>query len=286
MVKRVMRKRRGKKPRRGRKRGRAMVKKEVMVNKMPRRLHTVIAPHYFTTLEYGFTGSATLAAGAQGYFNVWANGLFTPGNNLGGATAGGGQATVNFVLFTGAGFGGTLYPATLALNALNPVGETQLSVLYGKYRVHSSKISVTCTPVSGSPDCLLSVLPIDGNSLEAGLPGNDIQRAQSQPFAKAIQVSPNNNLKQNTVQNKCQSHTILGLTKAQYKDDPLTAGLTSATNPSGFPTSIGGNNASPDGVFWQVNVSPMRAADTPLNLYEIRVIYFAEFFEPVAMLDT
>jgi len=277
-----LKRRRGKKivkRRKGKRGGGKIAKRDVMVNKMPKRLHTAIAPHYFTTLEYGFTGNQTLGAGVQGYFNVWANGLFHPGDNLQQV----GTAVANYNQFSSVAYGGTLYPATLALNALNPAGETQLSVLYSRYRVHMSRIQVTCQPLGAGVDTMCAVTPINGDSLAIPLPGNDIQRAQSEAYTKFITCSAGNNIKQNTISLKCRPFEITGQTKQQYRDDPNTSGQTSTSNP-GAPASAASGNYS--GVFWQVNTSPFSVAGVQSNNFEIRVTYYVEFYEPVAMLDT
>jgi len=242
-----------------------------MVNRMPKSLHTVVAPRYLTELEYGFTGSQLSTAGLQGYFNIWANGLWFPGEPLPGP---GGNA---FTVAIGAdeGVGGVVYPATVALTALQPVGETMLASLYDKYRVHGSSIAVTCTPTSGSANAIISIVPISGSELLVAIPGNDIQRAQSMPRSKFITVSPNNNIKQNRISARCASHIILGMTKQQYNDSPSTAGITSTENPAGDYA-----------VFWQMNLAPFSAGALTSCDFEIRVTYLVEFFDPLGPTDT
>lgn len=275
MARRRGRRRVGGKRRRGRFYKSAVGKGEVMVNRTKARLHNVVAPHYLTKLEYGFTGSQTLAAGVQGYFNIWLNCLTFPGDPAGSAVGLG-------VDYTNAAFGGTLYPATHALAALEPVGYTQLSVLYERFRVFASKIQVTCQPV-GAVDAMMCVLPVNGASLTVPEPGNDIQRAQSAPYAKFITCSSNNNIRQNTISMYMDAPTMLGLTKQQYKDDPNTG-----HDYDKWPGTNTGNAIIDDypGAYWQVNVSPFAAGAVLSNNFEVRVTYWVECFEPVVPTDT
>lgn len=251
---------------------------EMMVNRTSARLHNVVASHYLTRLEYGFTGSLTLGAGVQSYFNVWANGLTFPGDHLFNV----GDPVTNFLDFSSGGAGGTLYPATEILTALNPVGYTALGNLYNKYRVMASKIDVTVSP--NTTDMLLTLLPLSGYNLAvAGVPGADIQRAQSCPYAKAITCSPNNNIKQNRLSMYMDNPTIVGYTKRQYMDDPQTSAVVDVSNPPG--TALPEASGSYSQVLWQVNYSPFTAGATVSANIEVRVTYTCEFFDPVTPQD-
>jgi len=254
--------------------------KMTMVNRMPKSLHTVVAPRYLTELEYGFTGTATMGAGVQGYFDVWANGLWFPG-----ITTYAGGAGLNFTTTAGAdlGVGGVVYPATVALTALQPVGETMLASLYDKYRVHGSSMSVVVTPEASSANLMVTLVPLSGNEVIAGIPANDIQRAQSLPRSKAITVSPNNNIKLNRVHAKCAPHNILGMTKQQYNDNPNTSGLVAISNPGG---PSGPADAESNVVFWQVNLSPFASGFSTSANIEVRITYLVEFFDPLGPTDT
>jgi len=263
------------------KRGKGAHKKKgnkmTMVNRMPKSLHTVVAPRYLTELEYGFTGTATMGAGVQGFFDVWANGLQFPGNCYGG------PAGANpFTVTAGAdlGVGGVVYPATVALTALQPVGETMLGQLYDKYRVHGSSISVVVTPEASSANLMVTLVPLSGNEVLVAIPGNDIQRAQSLPRSKAITVSPNNNIRQNRISAKCAPHNILGMTKQQYNDHPYTGGIVAVSNPAG------GEDTDGPQVFWQVNICPFATGFSTSANIEVRVTYLVEFFDPLGPTDT
>jgi len=253
------------------KKGRTMT----MVNRMPKQMHTVVAPKFLTELEYGFTGTAQMGAGIAGYFNIWANGISFPGEN-------GGVAPGDFNPFTqtagvNLGVGGIVYPAVVALTALQPVGETMLASLYDKYRVWKSKMAVTVTGTGGNS--IVTLVPIVGASLQVGIPGVDIQRAQSLPYSKAITVSANNNIKQNRIASSCVPHVILGETRQQYLDDPNTAGIMATSG--GLPPISDSSNQ----VFWQVNIAPFASTQVTLVDVEVRVTYVVELFDPLGPTD-
>lgn len=89
----------------------------IMSNPVPSYTHNIVAPRFFTNLEYGYAG---LLAGNTGYqFSIKGNSTQTPGNTSQAFTAS----------------SGTLFPATHALTALQPVGVTALAALYNQYRV-------------------------------------------------------------------------------------------------------------------------------------------------------
>jgi len=249
-----------------------------MINKMPKSLHTVVAPRYLTELEYGFTGTATGTEGDQGYFNIWANGIALPGTETS-------TGTSNFNPFTttsgaDAGVGGVIYPANVALTALQCVGETMLASLYDKFRVWKSSIEVIATPISGGTNAQIVLLPITGTELFTSIPGNDGQRAQSLPRSKFITVSPNNNIRQNRIASTCVPHVVLGLTRQQYLDDPGTAGVMSTSNP---PSNLPDASSQ---VYWQINMMPFSSTGTVTCNVEVRVRYHVELFDPLGPTDT
>lgn len=225
----------------------------MMVNKASARLHNLVAPKFLTKLEYGFTGAHTLAAGTVGYFDVKLNSLHFPGN-------------ANDP-FTGAQFGGTLYPATLALNALNPDGYSQLGVLYSTVKVLASKFTITCTP-TGSVDCGMCVYPVESPAALVA----DYQQAQSLPYSKAIVCTGNNNIRQNTIQSYMDGATLAGLSKRQYIDDNYN-----------FQATIG---ADPHSIQdWVVIITPFAAGSALSNNIQVRVTYWVEFFDPLPPTD-
>lgn len=235
-------------------------KGEVMVNRTAARLHTVVAPHYLTHLDAAFTGAIWNAAPtATQAFSIYANGLSYPFNT------GNPFTTANTTA-------GVLYPATLALNALHPVGFSQLTVLYSFYRVYASRISITVTPNPSGNELLNMVVYPSSNDL----PVTDFQRAQAQPYSKTIMVSPNNNVKQNTISLYMDNPTILGLTKMQYNDSSATQALSTANPSSGTYWNVIIYNASGN------NLPATQASSTAVNCH---VDYTCEFFEPLPPTD-
>jgi hypothetical protein len=235
---------------------------EVMINRVSARLHSVVAPHYLTRLQYAFQGTVNSSATVSP--NQWAqyaNALYFPGNT---------PST-----FTGAGPSGlqtnVLFPATLAINALNPSGFTQLSVLYSRYRVFASKITITYTPTN------LSIGGSGGNASlliypqTSDLPVLDFQRAMSLPYSKYIMCTENNNVKQNTLSVYMDNPTICGYTKQQYKDDPNTSALINAV--PAFAT------------YWNVMLQGFNAGDYPQGSIDLKVVYTVEFYDPLPPTD-
>lgn len=216
-------------------------------------MHLPFAPRYLTKLEYGFSGTINqaLAAGTAAYWSIGMNWGLHPGN------------TAN--PFTAATGSGVLYPATLAINALNPVGFSQLAVLYARYRIHTSRVVASITPPTKA---FVVVYP---ESVD--MPVTDFQSAMIQPFSKDFELSQYNNIKQNTIIMTHRCHEILGLTKRQYSDSDNTGSLV-----TGHP-----NN----GCYWNFIVQPDAAATSLVGTtVNIRVTYFVEFYDPLAPTDT
>lgn len=212
--------RRVKKHRRGKRRGgrfyrQADRKGELMVNRTPARLHNAVAPRYKTRLEGGYTGILTNAnSPATAFWTHSGNGLHLPFNGPSGVSYTG-QA------FTAAGGAhGTLVPATLALNALDPVGHQLISQLYGSYKVYASRIDVTVTPSAGADTLLLVVAPV---AAEGDIASFETQYLMSAPYAKAITCTGNNNIQKNRISLYMDSSTALGQNRAQFQAQLATA---------------------------------------------------------------
>lgn len=188
-----------------------------MVNRTPARLHNVIAPHYYTRLEAGFAGNRPAAAAAQSYFDIDMSAYLPFDPSIG-------------KLWTDAAPGpaGVLVPATLALNALEPVGAAALAALYKSYRVYAAKLDITYSPTAGADATMMVVQPY---STFVGGPSTDAQAAMSQPYSKAITCTGNNNVRQNRISSYMDVATMLGFTRQQYKDATTSIGNYDASNP-------------------------------------------------------
>jgi len=277
MVKRMRKRiRKGKGAVSGRRFKRGVNKGLLMVNRTPSKMHEVVAPKFRTHLEYGFTGyQATTAAGLGAgptNFSVLMNGLTFPGS------------VVNSTFTDAAHFQGTLFPATLALTALNPLGHAQLSVLYQSYRVLSSKFQITYTPYSFQAATASGLVDIVVAPMNDAIPV-DMQKALSLPWSKYKQVSFTNNLKNNTLTLYHKCHEILGRTKNQYYTDVGTFAAVSVNPtgadllqwnvlclPSGSVSQTGGTGASIAPTYYGGNI-------------DVKVTYEVEYFDPLLPTD-
>jgi len=239
-------------------------KGEVMVNRTAARLHTAWAPHYYTKLGYGYQGAIWNAAPTPSQqWEVLGSSLASPGNTA-------------FPFTTANGTPGVLYPATLSLATLGVAGVSELSVLYNKFRVYASRISVTVTPNAALGLEVGMVVWPSG----AGSTVTDFQRAISLPYSKFIMCTPQNNVRENTLQVYMDAPTVLGLTKQQYQNDLDTSGVPGSpgSNPSLYFT-------------WNVIVYVNNGTNLPLTQatavsVQLHVDYYAEFFAPLPPTDT
>lgn len=232
--------------------GRQSTRVAAMYNPVPPRLHNIVAPRFFTDLEYGFSGISTVAASAFNFL-VIGNSLQLPGSG------------------TGADFtaSGTLVPATHALNALQPVGYSALSGLYKKYRVWYSTCTVSLIPSNQTGSSFAKMLVLYPTILDGGV--TDVQLAQSLPYAKAICVQQQADPKSSTLISKMDTKTIYGLSQAQEMADP------------NFQSSTG----SSPGNYWYWNaviqdlgnVNVSAAASNQVTVL-VRISYNVEFYDP------
>jgi len=221
---------------------------KAMYNPMSHATHNVVAPRFFTNLEYGFSGNLAGAAGYQ--FTVLGNGLSLPGNTAD--------------VFTGAG--GTLFPATVALNALQPLGFSAIADLYNSYRVWTSSITVSAFPEfnpAGVPTSGAAQLVIFPTNTEASLA--DVQKAQSLPYSKTKILTTYASAQDCTITNTMDTKSVFGLSETQMKADSKYYSLT-GTNPSNS--------------FWYNAL----ISNTTNAVFSCRVIvkvnYRVEFFDP------
>jgi len=235
-------------PRRVAVRGRVAAPR-IMSNPSLSSSHNIVAPRYFTNIEYGFSGELNTASGYQ--FTVLGNGLQTPGNTS--------QA------FTTGGLG-VLFPATHALNALQPVGFSALSTLYASIRVWESTITVSMVPITtvgGNGYSLGGQLVVFPTSTEEAL--TDVQLAQSLPYAKHIIINSGGAQKDNTIIKKMDTRTIYGLSDAEMMANP------------NYTAGIGGNPS----FSWWWNVIAANFTNSNIGFQVIvRVNYRVEFFDP------
>jgi len=232
--------------------------KETMINRMPRSSHTVIAPHFYTTLESSFYG------GIHGNTGTTDVGQFAIGTNI---------ASLPFnsaAAFTGMNMS-FLSPGTNALNALNPVGFTRLSTLYKSYRVYKYWVQVIATPASDNDAVGLSMVPCNGDALNNVI-GLSQQEIMSLPYSKSILCTKSNIVKGNRVFSSMMPRTLLGLTKLQYKDELSSAGQI-GSDPDLYTSVV-------------VTYNTIDGATLSADLYfEVKLRLWLEFFDPVSDLS-
>lgn len=231
-----------------------------MYNPVPSRLHNVVAPRFFTNLEFGFSGNTTVAA-ASAVFNVLGNALLNPADG-----------TQDFTSI------GTAVPATVALATLVPAGFPELLGLYRAYRVWSSKFTVSVVPntiysADGTMRFpkLTVLLPTTAANAVA-----DPQALQSFPYSKAIICNQNSDTKSCTLNHWMDTKSILGLAQAEMQSNGSLVG-TSAAN----PTTLW---------YWQVAIQDLgavnlSAAATNQVSVLVRATYHVEFFSPDNLLQ-
>lgn len=225
----------------------------IMINRTPAKLHNAVAPHFYTRLETGCTAT-TVVAGAPGtnIFSVKSS-PYEPFNS---------GAPISSMTST------SLVPATLAVNALFPVGYHNIcsaSAPYGHYKCYASKFHLTCSPQALADVVWLCVFPNNGQSAIT-----DFQQAQSQPYAKVICCQANNSQKENTISMYMDHATVWGITKAQLKADTLPAY----------------NADQRYTMFWNVIYQLSNNTQSAPIAWQIKEELYVEFAQPNLMADT
>lgn len=211
-------------------------------------LHMPIAPKYFTTFECGATATVASGSAATHYFNVGMT-PFEPFNS---------DTTIASIA--------TLVPATAAVTDLRCAGYTVQAInLYQRVRVWSATITVTAVPTAAADLIYLVLAPYTGSGNQA----TDTQTLMSQPYAKCITCTGNNNIRQNTLRSSIYMPSIYGFSKQQWK------------NCESSPSANGVTTAATDGQSWRIMYQTASNAVTTATLsLEVRVKYKVELFEP------
>jgi len=220
---------------------------KVMINKMPKRVHNVVSPMFFTTLQAQCQVRIPTGGGAVGNFSVWASQLFEPFNTPQPLSA----------LATNLG--------AIPLDNVLPAGLTALSYVYMSYRVHKCTMRITVTPRASADQLLLILLPQDAS----GIPVADAQQALSQPYSKTITCTGNNNIKQNTLTFAIKNRDYYGKTKVGYRSENDYA-------------CIGGLTGAPTinllySIWYQTYSGAVTANELAINVV---LTYSVELFEP------
>lgn len=243
-----------------------------MVNRMPKRSKTLIAPKYFTTMEASFQGVLGITATQLQYFDISAFDLARPFfcyEDPSGAT------NTGFTTMTGS----ALLNTTGVVESIMTAGFDTLSLLYNKYRVHASKLRITMTPTAGADVLDLCVCPWAGAVTTSGSYPNTFYEARAQPYSKVIQCTGNNNIKQNTLIHKQKNRTLLGLSKEQYRadlDNCRDSDVLTGSRPTEEPNGQAGNP-----LFWRVYYAKYSSGvfTAPVAV-SVNVTYYVEWLQP------
>jgi len=220
---------------------------KVMVNKMPKRVHCVLSPIFFTTMQAQCQAVLPIGSLATDTFSVYASKIYQPFNS----------PTPLSAVATGLG--------SVALNSLVPAGFVAMSNIYMSYRVHKCTMRITATPRASADQLLLCIYPQDEDTGAVA----SAQQALSAPYSKTITCTGNNNIKQNTMSIGVKNREYFGRTKQSYRSENDYA-------------VIEGLNGSPlinmvYHVWYQTYSNAVTTAEIALNVV---LTYSIEFFEP------
>lgn len=221
----------------------------VMVNSMPKRVHNLVAPIFFTTMQAQVQCRIPAASAAEGNFNVYCSKLHEPFN-----TATAPLSAIATVL------------GSIPINNVLPAGLTAIANLYESYRVHKCHMRITATPRVVADQLLLVILPQDEDTTLVA----STQQALSQPYSKTITCTGTNNIRQNTMHMGVKSRTFFGRTKQSFRSENDYACIEGV---------IGGSpilNMYYD-VWYQTYSGAVLSADLNINVV---LTYSVEFFEP------
>lgn len=169
-----------------------------VVNRQPRGSHIPIPLRFLTRGVITFVGYVPSGV-ASGYFYLNATSIYQPGN----------QVSAKFTDATnGSG--------VVAVGGLtnNVVGYTDLSAIYDNYKVHSSRVKVTCNPQNQADSSTFAMCPVNGNLLS----NVNVSTVIDSAYGKYKQVNSSSDARANTISMKCRINKLLGITKRQYLD--------------------------------------------------------------------
>jgi len=220
---------------------------KVMINRMPRRMHNVVAPIFFSTMQCQAQARIEIDQSSGAHFDVHANKMNNPFYG----------ATLLSAIATGLG--------SVGLDDLQPAGFIALSNIYTSYRIHKCTMRVTMTPSNATDILLLAVLPQGSDQAQI----TTFQQAMSSPYSKTITCTGNNNIKQNTVTLGIKTRDFFGKTKQAFRaenDYAVTEAFTSAPQ---FPLQYD--------VWYQLYSGANNTGTIAVNVV---LTYSVEFFAP------
>lgn len=175
----------------------------VMINTMPRRVHNIVAPIFFTTMQLQAQARLEIGSGPAGRFSINCSKLLNP------------FATDDPLTTIATQLG------AIDIDTISPTGLQALAALYDSYKVHKCTMRITFTPATTVDPLLLIALPQDGEMAFT----STAQTAQAQVYAKTITCTGTNNIKQNTLHMGIKQRTYFGKTKQAYRAENDYAGM-------------------------------------------------------------
>lgn len=142
-----------------------------------------------------------------------------------------------------------------------------MSILYFKYRVHSTSIRVSCCNTSLWPIIVL-VWPSNGDfAINPGVSYANVQEMLNNAFCRWKLLSPKTGMDKCVIKNFISVKKLVGSKSILYEDSYAATVVTNLSNL----------------IFWNIGVytlNPAKLFDTDANLeFECRISYYTEFYE-------
>lgn len=220
---------------------------KVMINKMPKRMHCVLSPMFFTTMQAQCQATIPIGSAATDTFAIYASKIYQPFNS----------PTPLSAVATGLG--------SVPLSNLLPAGFVAMANVYMSYRVHKCTMRITATPRASADQLLLCIYPQDEDTGAVA----SAQQALSAPYSKTITCTGNNNIKQNTMFISVKNRDYFGRTKQSYRSENDYAVI---ENINGTPLINMLYHT-----WYQTYSNAVTTAEIAINIV---LTYSIEFFEP------
>jgi hypothetical protein len=213
-----------------------------------------LSPKKMLRQSYGMVGTipaASLPASTTGFFGIFGNSAYLPF-----------QTSIKPDSATG------FITEVNGSDSLTSNGYTITAQQYSYARVNRSRLRVSCIPSSSADQVLLCCFAVSSISASAS-PYSYTQAKAQLGFHEAVCYA-GNYLDGNTIECEMRSHRVLGLTEAQWRDQP--------------PVTVTASEPVPLQWYWIVQYFTMGGL-TNLNViqFKIEVASETEFSGPVQM---
>lgn len=233
--------------------------------------HNLIVPdRYYVPLELELSAKIPQSAPASGFFYVQGNSLINPfGQNFNVYAA---PPVINFGSTTG---GNTNFTITASgANTMDFKGLSQLQLLYNKYKVNWSKLSILSNIGQTGDSMMMCIVPFS-YAQAANFSGlKNMSYLTSLPYSKEKLLTNTSATKDQIISCSMSSKKILGLNKYQYGAIPH------------IPANGTDSNCSPDisngwGYFVQYNVLTDSAIANANDTLVLKLRVLVEFTERI-----